>query len=160
MKTFKQIITESKIPNGWTKPGGAIGIELKGQNNVSGIMSLVISLFGTATASGVGNANTNANVSANKFMNFNYGFSNSILQSFFKLNNKELTKLGDLIALMLKNGYSIDDEIYVVPFGRSGYLMYLKGENDFVFYDSTRTLMTDSEDIITKKEIAIIDKLK
>jgi len=162
MLNFKRYFTEAKIPQGWRKSGGTLGYNLSDisdSKKLQAIKSLVTSLFGFARASGVGNANTNAIVNPNKIMEFNYGFSNMMLESYFKLNGKELTKLSDFINVFIKKSFTKDEYTYVVPFGQTGYLISFTDNDDFSYYASSRELMADFDDF-DETDLKSIDKLK
>lgn len=139
MKKLKDFITEARLSLNskyWFTGMGTNSYWLQGDVN-KGIEDLVVSLFGSAKGSGIGNANTNASVRPNKSMEFQYGFSNSMLSNYFRLNGKPFSR-NDLEKIMETKGVQFED-LYVVKFG-TGFLQYNEHGEDFAFHPNEKIL--------------------
>lgn len=163
MQNFKSFVVENtQLKPHWTKDGGGSGYYMDGNETekyqIDGIKNLVTTIFGQARGSGSGSASTAATARVNKATSIQYGFSNAILQSYFKLNGKELKTEKQLVDFFEKNAYEFD-YMHVMPFGKTGYLVSHGMDEGFAYFVNARALMNDT-DFLETSHIKEIDKLR
>lgn len=147
MKTFKEFLNESN--NKMTRGDGFLFSE---NISTSQVQDIIHSIYGVAKGAGTGSASTAQVGNPNRYMEFKYGFSESTMNSYFKLNDKNFSKLDDIRVftdIIRKHGTTIEGFI-LLKFDKG--LVSLGDDNDLSYFYSvsayekaTRNFMDDEE---------------